>query len=349
MPIKTWHNDLFLKFKRIVKYKISSILTKEDIYILVNQLSLICFYTCRVNESYQLCKDAVDLFYPFCLQKKHSMQIGLFQAYINTIRLDRLTSNFEKTMEKLRGINPYLENGKHFTISEHVFPIDLVSSDSMVLIKNCFFCETIKLLIKNSKYEELFDFVQHSQKYLEQHQKPLAKEALTIALNFTKGTEAAIEESLKICKNIPGSFVPIFNLKLAQYFLELKNKEKAKSYLIPLYSSSKDSIHRYNLTGLRFCSNLAQTMLKCSLIEETFSIVDQLINKYKMINDELSIIEILYSVRKFEKYTKTFEEYLKNTQYFFFKEIHPRKENVSLPLVNTLLDFIQSNKFHPLL
>ncbi len=341
LPIKTWHDELSLKFDAILKNNISLVLLKEDIYILVNQLSLICFYTSRISDAYQLCQNAIDLFYPFCLKKKHSNQAGLFQALINIIRLDRLTSNFEETIEKLRGINPYLQNRKHFIIGKYIFPTELVSVASMALIKNCFFDETIKLLIRHSKYNELFDFVKSSQQYIEQHQKPLANEALTIALNFTEGAEAAIEESLKISKNVNPSFIPVFNLKIAQYFLELENKEKAKSYLLPLYFSFKNSIQKCNLTGLRFCSSLAKTMIKCSLVEEAFLIVDQIINKYKIINDELSIIEILYSVRDYKKYKSVFENSMHNTQYLFLKDNSSNRKNIDLSLVNKLMSFLQ--------
>ncbi len=300
-----WEETLTKKFDSFLLTK-----TEEDFLVIINQSSLVSVYLGQIDLAYQICYKGASFF----LEKEYLE--GIFQPWINIARLHILQKKLDEAKKILNNINPFSNNV--FINNVHI-PMHSLKPKILSLLKNCYFYENIKVFLSDYKnIEELFVFCdKHTRESKEFYE--LFLEAEILAFLITNDPLKALKKTVNTFPFVNENFLPIFILRLIDIYIYMKKPfQESKKYIYILYEQHISFISQLNIQGLYFCLEICRRL---QILEEEslfMQMSEKLINKFKEINEEVGLIEVLYMRRGIsEKDNEHFNKKMNNTKYQF--------------------------------
>lgn len=324
LPIDIWCNKLKCLITRMMKsansdQDINFII--EDVKLVTNQLSLLCFYLSQDEVAKNICEKAIYFFYNYReITGDIRSECGIIQPYINLIRLDRFKFQNSDALSKLSTFNPFNVNDEIGILGLQV-QLSSLSMPTLNLLKLCFVDESIKTFVNLKDYDRLSQFIDYLESKQEISNVPqeLIEEAKTICFYHIDLINTVNYIDHLLTKKMSKEFYDIFLLKLSQVHAKLGNLDIAKLLVQKLFKNYVRSMPFIEFHHLRFGINIASGLIFFDMKKEAKELIKLLLVKNTTYNDELGQLECFFLLKEEDDFIFNWKDLLKKTHYLRFK------------------------------
>lgn len=264
----------------------------EELEVILNNLSLIFFYLKEVQMAEFVCqgmrKYLYDVYY-----KNHLFdcpnKYGVIQPWINLIRIDRFQGNKDAALEKL---DQLVCRGGIYSLGSLNMNAVRLSDQAKSFITFCYIDEKSKLLLAQSAFEELQNFValclQNFTLHPQQINFFLEIKSIMMARDMPENIISFLSSIIQELSFEEGKY---FQLKQAHYLLMTKDHQGVLKILDQILEQK--FIHdKTPIYDLRFWINVAYCYLEIGFKHQAYKIFDEIYHYFSGYNDELSLYEI---------------------------------------------------------
>ena len=253
----------------------------------------------NVDKAIKLCHKQIDYF-SFKSNKNIKLLKFCMQPWINLGRIDRISGEFESSVEKFKILRLRDYNGKYINLGNHQFDkeilFEVVVTDNEVnnAVSACAFIEPIKTYLANGEFKKINSLSKVELSNLNKSLHGIAYESLIIANVQIGNLSDAYRIANKAIKNVPPHLMHIFQLRKGELLAVNGDDHHAKSIFQKILELIK--YYEFNTPDIQaavFSAKAASQFLKFGykeLAHQASAIAYKIAEK---VDDELLKIECL--------------------------------------------------------